>query len=255
MQIHGLKSYDQAQLNLEDWFLSPLGAALLRAENAVLSEHLKQCFGVYRVHVGPGAYSTAKEVANMPRTILLGAHAGEGTQVIMDPHNLPLANDSVQALIIQHAFDIAKDPHDLLRDAARVVMPGGRMIICGFNPYSCWGLWRMIRLKQGCPWQFRFLAARRLQDWLNLLNFKVVQFDSSFYRLPINNDKWLQSADTIGAHSQRFAKHLGAVYVMSAVKQETRLRNHKPLWRAKIRRSHIGLATLDGHAQSRQNNG
>ncbi|MDP6190533.1 MAG: hypothetical protein QF872_06970, partial [Gammaproteobacteria bacterium] len=67
MQIHGLKSYDQAQLHLEDWFLTPLGAALLQTENQILSEHLKQCFGVYQVHVGPGAYSTIKESANMSR--------------------------------------------------------------------------------------------------------------------------------------------------------------------------------------------
>ena len=42
------------------------------------------------------------------------------------------------------------------------------------------------------------------------------------------------------------AKHLGAVYVMSAVKQETLLRNHKPSWRAKIRRPQVGLAAVEG---------
>ena len=255
MQIHGLKSYDQAQFNMEDWFLTPLGAALLQAENQALSEHLKQCFGVYQVHVGPGAYSTIKESANMSRTILLGAYAAEGTQVIMDPHNLPLANESVHALVIQHAFDIANDPHDLLREAARVIMPGGRMIICGFNPYSYWGLWRMMRLKWGCPWQSRFLSSRRLQDWLSLLNFKLVQSDSTFNRLPINSNKWLQSTGKMRGRRRGFDKYLGAVYVMSAVKQETRLRNHKPSWRAKIRRPQIGVATLDGAAHSRQTNG
>ena len=255
MQIHGLKSYDQAQLNMENWLLTPLGSTLLRAENAVIEEHLKQCFGVYRVHVGPGAHTSVKTETNMPRSILLSANTMADSHVIMDPHNLPLATNSVHALVIQHAFDIAKDPRDLLREAARVVMPGGRVIICGFNPYSWWGLWRLMRFKKGSPWQFRFLAARRLLDWLSLLNFKMVQFDTRFYRLPINHDKWLQSADRIGTSSKGLAKHLGAVYVMSAVKQETRLRNHKPSWRAKIRRPQVGLAAVEGQPQSRQKNG
>ena len=252
MQIRGLTSYDQEQLNFEEWLRSPLGQALLESENHELGSHLKQCFGVYRVHVGPGSDCAAQLSANMPRTILLGAHAGMDTQVIMDPHNLPLANNSVQALVIQHVFDIAQDPHDMLREAARVVMPGGRMIICGFNPYSSWGLWRAMRMHRGYPWKNRFLPAQRLQDWLSLLNFKVVECSRSFYRLPINNHKWLQRTVKMERLGQGFAKRFGAVYVMSAVKQETRLRNHKPSWRAKIRRPQLGLAKVDGQVRSRQ---
>ncbi|HCH24982.1 MAG TPA: hypothetical protein DE179_11880 [Oceanospirillaceae bacterium] len=252
MQIRGLKSYDQEQLDFEQWLLSPLGQSLLAAENHEIASHLKHCFGVYRVHVGPGADTSVQLSANMPRTILLGAHAGMDTQVIMDPHNLPLANDSVQALVIQHVFDIAQDPHDMLREAARVVMPGGRMIICGFNPYSSWGMWRAMRMHRGYPWQYRFLSAQRLQDWLSLLNFKVVECGRSFYRLPINNHKWLQRTVKMERFGQGLVKRFGAVYVMSAIKQETRLRNHKPSWRAKIRRPQLGLAKVDGQVRSRQ---
>lgn len=100
MQIHGLKSYDQAQLNMEDWLLTPLGNALLNAENAVIEEHLKQCFGVYRVHVGPGAHTSVKTETNMPRSILLSANAMADSHVIMDPHNLPLATNSDRKSVV-----------------------------------------------------------------------------------------------------------------------------------------------------------
>ncbi|MCP4791346.1 MAG: class I SAM-dependent methyltransferase [Gammaproteobacteria bacterium] len=252
MQTRGLNSYDQEQQKLEQWLRGPLGQILLEVEERALSNHLQHCYGVYRIHVGPGAYSSSVLNANMPRTILLGANASMGTEVIMDPHNLPLANDSVQALVIQHVFDISQDPHDILREAARVVMPGGRMIICGFNPYSSWGLWRSLRWQIGCPWRYRFLSSHRLQDWLSLLNFNVVECSRSFYRLPINSHKWLRRTGRMDDLGKRFAKPLGAVYVMSAVKKEIRLRNHKPSWRAKIRRPQLGMAKLEGQVRSRQ---
>lgn len=264
MKIRGLQSYDQEQLLFEQWLRTELGQALLADENHLLQQHLQQCFGVYRVHVGPGADSSSQLGANMARNILLSSHSGMDTQVIMDPHNLPLGSDSIQALVMQHVFDMAHDPHDLLREAARVVMPGGRMLICGFNPYSSWGCWRNLRLRRGRPWTYRFLSASRLQDWLSLLNFKVNDVSYGFYRWPINNHKWLQRTAKMEAFGARRNWPLGAFYVISAVKQEVRIRNYKPSWRAKIRRPQLGMARLNeplraingkGQFKSKQSNG
>ena len=70
--------------------------------------------------------------------------------------------------------------------------------------------------------------------------------------MPINSHKWLRRTGRMDDLGKRFAKPLGAVYVMSAVKKEIRLRNHKPSWRAKIRRPQLGMAKLEGQVRSRQ---
>ena len=87
MQVRDTKNYDQAQFNLKDWFSHPLGTDTFQTEHQTVSEHLKPCFGIYRVHIGPGAYIAVKESANIPRTILLGTYtyASAGIQVIMAP--------------------------------------------------------------------------------------------------------------------------------------------------------------------------
>ena len=53
-------------------------------------------------------------------------------------------------------------------------MPEGNLIISGFNPFSLWGLHRVLGRKQGHPWCGQFIALMRLKDWLALLGFEAL---------------------------------------------------------------------------------
>src|SRR5690606_4575216 len=61
------------------------------------------------------------------------------TRVAGSPAALPLASQSVDLLVLPHTLEYADDPHAVLREAERVLIHEGRLIIAGFNPWSLWG--------------------------------------------------------------------------------------------------------------------
>jgi hypothetical protein len=112
----------------------------------------------------------------------------------------------------------------VLREAARVLIPGGKLVVVGFNPHSLWGLTRLFRRRStAVPWQGQFLSPSRLSDWLSVLDFEVAGFEGAGMGLPTTSprahgiNRWL---DLLG---NRFWNHLGAVYVMAAEKRVSRL--------------------------------
>ncbi len=54
---------------------------------------------------------------------------------------LPFVDDCWPRVVLQHALDVRGEPLDLLREAARILAPGGEMLLFGFNPLSPW-IWR-----------------------------------------------------------------------------------------------------------------
>jgi SAM-dependent methyltransferase len=50
-----------------------------------------------------------------------------------------------------HALEFHDDPHQILREVERVLIPEGELIITGFNPISIWGLRQRL---PNCPGDF-----------------------------------------------------------------------------------------------------
>ncbi len=72
------------------------------------------------------------------------------------------ANDNIDVVLLHHLLDYVDSPQDVLREAARVVLPMGHLVIVGFHPVSSWGLWRQVaRFRGRAPWTGRFIRAGR----------------------------------------------------------------------------------------------
>lgn len=48
-------------------------------------------------------------------------------------HELPIEHESVDVALLHHSLDYSEDPHQLLRESARVLMPYGHLLIFGFQ--------------------------------------------------------------------------------------------------------------------------
>ncbi len=57
--------------------------------------------------------------------------------------------DSIDLVFLPHTLEFSADPHQVLRETERVLIPEGRVIILGFNPLSSLGLWRLFRRRGG----------------------------------------------------------------------------------------------------------
>ena len=161
-----------------DWFEAPLGARVLREEAALAPLALDDVFGFELLQVG--AWGPARHLLNGARTqhtTLLAPEMSSGVTLCAPVDSLPFRSDSIDAIFLPHTLELVDDPYAVLREAERVLCAEGCLMICGFNPFSGWGLRRAfakhVRRSVFPPQTQRLLAERRLRDWVALLGFDV----------------------------------------------------------------------------------
>lgn len=187
---------------------------------------------------------------DMPRAILVG-----------DPCELPFKSNSIDGLVLHHALESVSDPRVALREAVRVLTPGGRLLVCGFNPFSMVGVQRLYahvatRFVEHPLHEHKLINPIRMFDWFALLGLDLDRQPHYFaYALPFGrrvaqqrdtaNARKLSSSDADatrlpvqegGIHALRTKVHeanlpFAGLLLVSAVKQAISLR---PKWRKAI---------------------
>ncbi len=90
--------------------------------------------------------------------------------------SLPFASASLDGVVLHHVLETALDARACIREVERVLKPGGRLVICAFNPISLSGLRAWSARSSANPlWGQKFISPTRLLDWLALLNLQQVQ--------------------------------------------------------------------------------
>nr|WP_281423941.1 class I SAM-dependent methyltransferase [Oceanobacter mangrovi] len=98
----------------------------------------------------------------------------------------PLADESLDGVVLQHSLDMCARPHQLVREAARVLQPSGYLVVVGFNPHSVFGAVKLAcTLSSQVPWVCNCVDSRRLRDWLTLLDFRVESVTSVAHLWPL----------------------------------------------------------------------
>lgn len=142
----------------------------------------------------------------------------------------PFATSSADLLLLPHVLEFSPNPHDTLRDAERVLVPEGHLVVSGFNPFSMWGARRLFNQDRSFPWQGRYVSLPRLKDWLALLNFEVVGGRMGCYAPPMRNSNWLQRFRFMDNAGDRWWPMLGGVYFLVAKKRVMGARLIRPHW-------------------------
>ncbi|MCN4144869.1 MAG: class I SAM-dependent methyltransferase [Thiohalomonas sp.] len=65
------------------------------------------------------------------------------THVITGFDNLGIQNQSVDVVILAHTLEFEMNPQQILREVDRILVPEGKAVFLGFNPFSLWGLWHI----------------------------------------------------------------------------------------------------------------
>jgi SAM-dependent methyltransferase len=161
-----------------DWFEGPLGSRVLREEAALAPLALDNVFGFELLQVG--AWGPAQHLldgARTQHTTLVAPELSPGVTLCAPLDTLPFKSDSIDAIFLPHTLELVEDPYAVLREAERVLTAEGCLMICGFNPFSGWGVRRAFARYFGRPafppGTQRMLSERRLRDWVALLGFDV----------------------------------------------------------------------------------
>ncbi|RKQ39352.1 class I SAM-dependent methyltransferase [Enterobacter sp. R1(2018)] len=165
------------------WGQLPWGEYYREALESQLRPWLGKMFGFHLLKIGNLSAeidTSGCAISHQVNVALQGAQL----QVNADPLHLPFAGKSVDACLLAHTLPWSPDPHGLLREADRVLIDDGWLVISSFNPISLLGLGKTIPfLRKRIPYNSRMFTPMRQFDWLALLNFEVV-YQRGFQVLP-----------------------------------------------------------------------
>jgi SAM-dependent methyltransferase len=106
-------------------------------------------------------------------------------RIFSKPSELPVASDSIDAVLLPHTLEFEGDPYAVLREVERVLVGEGHLLVLGFRPLGAWGLRHRMVVGGFPPGLARLLSEGRLRDWLALLAFEVISVKRFLHRLPV----------------------------------------------------------------------
>ncbi|MFM2342122.1 MAG: hypothetical protein RLZZ592_1775 [Pseudomonadota bacterium] len=248
------------------WLQAPAGRYLLSWEQRQLDHVVADIFGYHAVQVGwpmvqalrasrishrwllsDGALESEPDLAALlsagHEALESAPETGGGAlpvSVLSAYEALPFPSGSLDLVVLPHTLELTGDAHQTLREVERVLMPEGRVVIVGINPWSLWGLGHgMERL--GLPgWRGRadlpghgageLIGWRRLRDWFKLLNLEVESTRFGCWRPPCGTQRWMDRCAWFDAAGERWWPGLGSVYLTVAVKRVRAMRLMGPSW-------------------------
>lgn len=131
---------------------------------------------------------------------------------------LPFPEGSFASVILPHALEGHSLPHQVLREAHRVLQPDGHLIVTCFNPWSCLGLQRLMG-RSGVP-QGQYYTVARVKDWLSVLGFEVVG-SAMYHYSPLSKRVFFhRKLQFLNAVGDRWLPMFGGSFLISARKRE-----------------------------------
>ncbi|MBS1131166.1 MAG: ric methyl-transferase [Proteobacteria bacterium] len=213
---------------MDAWLASAPGRYVLDWEQRQLDGIVADIFGFNALQLGlpQGDFLRANRIP-------LRQHAGEYGQVdvLCNYTALPFASNSIDLVVLPHILEFSDEPHQILREVERILIPEGQVIVIGFNPLSLWGLKRKLDRNGEYPWNGTYLSINRLKDWLKLLGFEVDRGSLGCYVPPVDQLKWLQNWRFIENATNRWWNFSGGVYVLRAIKRTHSMRLITPIWK------------------------
>jgi len=261
---------DAGGQQLAAWLASEAGRYLLAWEQECFDEAVADCFGYHALQLGLPqidalrANRIPKRWLALPEPSLWSASArerqadrcdtgvplqpGGGRELSLVTHAaaLPFSESTLDLIVLPHTLEFSADPHAVLREVQRVLLPEGRLVVCGLNPWSLWGLRQqrarlLARLglqrarwaRPFLPEAGEFIGHRRLRDWLQLLGLEVESCRMGCYRPALQSELWLQRWSWMERAGARYWPFFGNAYCMVAVKRVRGLRLLGPAWKPK----------------------
>jgi len=224
---------------LRHWYQQSLGQLLISAEQQALDEVLPNLFGYHLIQVGSPVDQDLSTTSLIPNQVMIESHitSDDGAetlkpQVFGCSQSLPILSDSVDVVLLAHTLEFEQDAHQVLREADRVLVPEGHMVILGFNPWSLWGVWHFLTSRWASPpWNGQFRSMRRIKEWLSLLGYDTKTCQQFFFQLPIQHEGILRRLEVLDKIGRRCWPFAGAIYVVVGKKRMMTPTPIRPRWR------------------------
>jgi SAM-dependent methyltransferase len=210
-----------------EWMATPLGKYLLEREQEYFDRALADVFGYNALQLGLVDFDLMR-ASRIP--LQCRVDTAPGGELVADFRDLPIASNSVDLVVLPHTLEFNENPHQILREVSRMLLPEGHVVISAFNPWSLWGFRRVTRANGEFPWRGRFINLPRLKDWLALLGIELIAGQMSCYVPPCSQQKWLDRFRFMEPAGDRWWPIAGGVYFLQGVKRVRGARLIMPKW-------------------------
>lgn len=229
---------------LKRWLASEQGRYVVDWERRKIAPLVSEAFGFNAIQIGlpeidflAGNRIPLKLRVGDIQQLVVPGEVGvppplDRIDLVCELPELPFAANSIDLVVLTHALEFHPQPHHLLREVERVLIPEGKLVIAGFNPYSLWGLRRRLpRCAEAGPWHGRFISLLRLKDWLTLLSLEIDRGHFGCYAPPFRRADWLSHFGWMEKAGDRWWPLGAGVYLIRAVKRVHGMRLVKPNWK------------------------
>jgi SAM-dependent methyltransferase len=226
---NGTSKYNGGRTSLSGWFSTPQGAYVLDWELAQFDSAVDDVFGFRALQIGLPEVDFLRQNRISWRFSLA---LEPGATVAADALQLPLESQSLDLVALPHVLEGHHNPHDVLREAERVLRPEGQIVISGFNSLSLWRVRQMFSFRNDDPpWDAKYIGLMRLREWLRVLGFELNGGMFGCYAPPFRDKLWLERFGFMEKAGARWWPIAGGIYVVRAIKRVHGMRIVTPAWR------------------------
>jgi ubiquinone/menaquinone biosynthesis C-methylase UbiE len=164
-----MTDFDELARRYDAWYATPLGAWADQHETEAVFRLLEPRPGERLLDLGTGTGRYAQEAARRGARVVgidpspgmlavaRGRVAGQPVDLICaGAARLPFPDRSFDAILAMTSLCFVSDPVAVLREAARMLKPGGRLVLGELNR---WSLWALVRRIEGLFHQTTYRAA------------------------------------------------------------------------------------------------
>lgn len=211
----------------------PLAAALAQVEQGQVAALLPR--GLQGLVVQVPGHWPAVELGDRAWSVVMAGPptSAGGVDLRGDVTAWPLASDSAAVVILLHVLEQVADPAPVLAEAERVLMPFGRLLVSGFNPWSLCGL-RGLAERFGNHsrdwWPQHLRSVSELRQLLGRLPMQVEDVTTAFFRPPLARQWALRGTTVMERIGPRWLPRSGGVYCLAASKRRFAVRPLRVQW-------------------------
>ncbi|ODN72644.1 class I SAM-dependent methyltransferase [Methylobrevis pamukkalensis] len=138
---------------------------------------------------------------------------GPGAAALVHEDMLPLADASVDRVLLIHALEVSNDPREVLREVWRVLSPGGRIFVVVPNRRGLWARVDTSPFGYGRPF-----SRRQMTMLLRESQFSPLLWSEALHMLPMKRRKIRRPTSPWETIGQKFWPAFAGVIIVEATK-------------------------------------
>lgn len=195
----------------------------------LLQPHISQIFGYHALLYSPLSKELVANNLRIKNQIVLG-RTTFAADLVCRFEELPIASDTIDFALLPCSLQTSENPHQLLREVERVLIPEGTAVIVGRNPWSWKGLInRYTQSRKQTELKVRDISRGRIHDWFRLLGFETEQeICISLHNQNVQQGRYYPWIKKL---SQFACDFFGSYYIIIARKKVSTLTPIRSSWR------------------------